>query len=1192
MCKGLFVHTTIFVKKISQILLLLSVLLTISSLAIISQAFAVSVVLDYNSSYALPGPVPIIATIYSSQPFNGTVRATNLQSFLGLAPVSFTDGSFVINDSSSFKTQVLLSLSASDVGSFTTNLAVTNDTTSNSQVVANVQLSSSFYYDAPPQVISSKLITNNLNSSTVLVQFETDIPSACKFDYAPTTYDQAVFSLYVSSQSNTIHTYTLNNVKQKQYSFYVLCKAISSQKVMTDPFIYTFNISKNPPTIISYQPSIVNGGTGLQLSLQTDVPSECKYDLTDTDYSSMGTFFDYVFGTNHQTLIPLSASPIQVFVRCTDSANNIMQSSYVVNYAKQSTPSASIDVSDYIAGNYLTDGIHTITLSATPRLVSPPSFSISYIMGDGIKTVKIPLALEPGTDTSSSQIYTGSLQILPNEFSGVAYFDFDGVDMLGNHGTQLTGETSLIVVSSNPDPVQNVVAKQLSPEYTGGSGVELDVTWTNAPDPYFDHYEVQKFYASDTSTILSTTSTASENIHDRDLINGKTYVYGIVAVNKALKKSAPVYSSPITLSADGTTATTTSPQTNGNQQTGSTYVMPQYLSANLLAIQGRLDNLLASFKSANSSPLFPLVGATDKNTKVIDLLDSTLTNSRKTIFTSNQAVADHISALLNVETAAKQQYITSVRIIESSSEKQVLSKDDYTSLFSEYLAAKRWDGSASDFDFVLTATQGWMSKLSITKHVSLMGVTYYNGAQDVKTYISKDIVGEIPPQSQIYEYMGSQTAQAQLNNPDYQRLVKFMVTTSADNISYYFDGSLQTNQTADFKTIFFPENPFDSQQSTTGNFFATNFSLGSTLYYILGFVAILFLGVYYRTGSATSLFDTTTFSNMQSYFKDAFSALSSTKNLFSRKKKNLNQTAGNNKSGSDSLADSKATSSSDAVSAAVANKVPVISGDAQYLLDLIANGSSSQALKALAAAHAAQMHKSNAMGSNSEYDEKGKNNNNSNADVDLKAHFSDFSAMQTLKEVTQPSSQNENSKLSAKNDKTFATQSTTQTHSLSDVTLDPKEILTFRPSQRTSQKITKATDVSVVSNTNSKNGNLVRVPTKDAQTNAQSLGEIPLSIKKYHAPANLSFITADGKRINTLLELAFELSQMREDVFAHHVNSSKHDFAIWINDVFGLSKHAWVLKEIKDRNALAQAIFMMVEGGMSNEKNNEYDDEK
>jgi hypothetical protein len=47
------------------------------------------------------------------------------------------------------------------------------------------------------------------------------------------------------------------------------------------------------------------------------------------------------------------------------------------------------------------------------------------------------------------------------------------------------------------------------------------------------------------------------------------------------------------------------------------------------------------------------------------------------------------------------------------------------------------------------------------------------------------------------------------------------------------------------------------------------------------------------------------------------------------------------------------------------------------------------------------------------------------------------------------------------------------------------------------------------------------------------------------------FILLGGKNIQTVPELALEIDAMPDDIFYHHVNDARNDFANWIRDVIG-----------------------------------------
>ena len=52
------------------------------------------------------------------------------------------------------------------------------------------------------------------------------------------------------------------------------------------------------------------------------------------------------------------------------------------------------------------------------------------------------------------------------------------------------------------------------------------------------------------------------------------------------------------------------------------------------------------------------------------------------------------------------------------------------------------------------------------------------------------------------------------------------------------------------------------------------------------------------------------------------------------------------------------------------------------------------------------------------------------------------------------------------------------------------------------------------------------------------------------APVEQHFIVADGRKLKNIIELADALETMSEEIFRHHANEFKNDFASWVKDVF------------------------------------------
>jgi len=71
---------------------------------------------------------------------------------------------------------------------------------------------------------------------------------------------------------------------------------------------------------------------------------------------------------------------------------------------------------------------------------------------------------------------------------------------------------------------------------------------------------------------------------------------------------------------------------------------------------------------------------------------------------------------------------------------------------------------------------------------------------------------------------------------------------------------------------------------------------------------------------------------------------------------------------------------------------------------------------------------------------------------------------------------------------------------------------------------------------------------------------------------NQYFHLKDGKSIKNLLELATALRTMDDNVFFHHVNNKRNDFANWIRDVVGDDKLAYKVFKQKNKHDIRVLI--------------------
>jgi uncharacterized membrane protein YheB (UPF0754 family) len=69
-----------------------------------------------------------------------------------------------------------------------------------------------------------------------------------------------------------------------------------------------------------------------------------------------------------------------------------------------------------------------------------------------------------------------------------------------------------------------------------------------------------------------------------------------------------------------------------------------------------------------------------------------------------------------------------------------------------------------------------------------------------------------------------------------------------------------------------------------------------------------------------------------------------------------------------------------------------------------------------------------------------------------------------------------------------------------------------------------------------------------------------------------AFILSNGEKINTIRELYEHLGRISEEIFFHHVNSTKNDFSKWIVDVFNETSLASRISELKNQKSIKNEI--------------------
>ncbi len=73
-----------------------------------------------------------------------------------------------------------------------------------------------------------------------------------------------------------------------------------------------------------------------------------------------------------------------------------------------------------------------------------------------------------------------------------------------------------------------------------------------------------------------------------------------------------------------------------------------------------------------------------------------------------------------------------------------------------------------------------------------------------------------------------------------------------------------------------------------------------------------------------------------------------------------------------------------------------------------------------------------------------------------------------------------------------------------------------------------------------------------------------------------NFWVCDGNILKNIKEIPSALKKMKKNVFKHHVNKEKNDFANWINDIIKDTKLAKELYKIKDKKKIISKITQRI----------------
>ena len=76
-----------------------------------------------------------------------------------------------------------------------------------------------------------------------------------------------------------------------------------------------------------------------------------------------------------------------------------------------------------------------------------------------------------------------------------------------------------------------------------------------------------------------------------------------------------------------------------------------------------------------------------------------------------------------------------------------------------------------------------------------------------------------------------------------------------------------------------------------------------------------------------------------------------------------------------------------------------------------------------------------------------------------------------------------------------------------------------------------------------------------------------------NTPAEKAFWVNNGQVLKNLIELATAAKKLTAEQFAHHVSSTKNDFAKWVDEVIRDSELAKEIRKARTKEDMAKAVI-------------------
>ena len=771
--------------------------------------------LPITSAYTVTTPtdtVPVgeasLQPVLQGTPFNGTVTVDSSEDY-----VIFQQTAFAVATTNFTSDQFQIPL---NITTFNTGEVTLTATGSNGTVLGQPQFDITIYDPERPPVILNT--TTTLDTTDVKVTVQTNEPSFCKHDYSQKPYDQLQYAYYERSNNRTQHSFTVQDVTPDTYTLHTLCKNEDTGVVMDEHTEVTFSYDTKPPSVLSHTPIRIDTEEPFELTVQTDEPTQCRYDYNDASYSDLEYAFDYTFLEEHTADIELATNTVDIFIRCEDENGNVMQESYLAKYDSFNGPKAEIDIDGYGSEDVITDGYYDIELETSTELREPPRLTFKFADKGG--SIDVPLTRD------GQREYEGTLYIADSNYQGVGFFEFSGIDVQNREGTEITEGRTVQIASKKPDVVEKVTAEATEDD-------TILIEWEYKEEDLFENYILYKY--EDTVDKPKTTFATDEKEYEDDFVRtNTTYYYTVAVVNEALVESPESEPLNVTIYPPNTVE----PEEDDSDTTKTTpgFRIPPYLESLLANEREKINETVQTLKAkevAFEERTYPRL--VRQNEQAVQELE-TVAEMNTPVFESKENVSSYVTKLKNARKEALNNFVVSVDVLAEETTTRTVPDYEKDVITRQYLDLKRWAGE--DKEAVLQRLKAFSDNIQVNQTVTTLRTHFESGITDSYVQVRKEVApSDIP--TTIIEYLSEELKdQIVFSDSSVSKRDAYALKKDAESLVYTVPEESNTEKIGLTHTMVFPSDVLNSsvvKPSAFTSFIQSppSFLSSSAIFYIL-----------------------------------------------------------------------------------------------------------------------------------------------------------------------------------------------------------------------------------------------------------------------------------------------------------------------------------------------------------------------